>query len=123
MSTTAGAGGKGEAGPVTALSGPAAVAPQEAAMALMDVAATDQAVERMHAKVAKAERQAGELVSTARDGLDQATAEAQESLERAAALLGGGPQEILDAARAVAAEHDRHSTAMGKIAAALGGEG
>lgn len=121
MTTTA--GGEGAAGPVTALTGPPLAPAQEAALVLMEVAATDERVTAMETKTAKAERHAAELAQAAADGLAEARADADAAMERAAAVFGAEPGQIRELATAVAAEHTRHARALGKLAASLGGEG
>jgi hypothetical protein len=120
------ASGSGDAPPVTAkvtdnVPGTPARAVQEA---LMEVAVTQEALDRMETKVRKAHGAAEDMIATAEAGQDQARAAADDALGAAMDLLGSsGAEDIRVMAAELAAEQARHAEAVARLAHVTDGEG
>lgn len=115
--------GTGQAGPVAAQAGPPLDQAAELALILTEVAAADGTLERMRAKLAKAQVHAEERVAAAQSSVEDAEAGVTAALERAAALLGASVSEadIRSLAARVAQEQQRHREQMDALAAELAG--
>lgn len=113
------ASGSGDALPVTAqtVDGVVETPGLVAANVLAEVAVTQHVLDRMNAKVTRAEQHAQEVVATAEEGHAQAKGAADAALAEAMDVLGTDDSAaVLGAAAELAAETDRHAKAMAKLA-------